>query len=212
MTAIWCENSALSVGRPRRSAEWSTESSCTSVARWISSTTAASVTARGSLPPAARWLSNNRVGRNSFPFMRSRCSFTSLMIGKSAAMIRRSSSTTCSSSAATGPCTSRSAIRGSATGELMLPRLGERLGALLHVEEPDVHREHAAVQVARVGLLALLLQRAAQPVQDPQPLLVARGGQLESAPQNRFGHAVCRLLEEAHAQHLGRAELPVRGA
>ena len=115
MTAIWCENSALIVGSPRRSAEWSTESSCTNVARWISSTTAASVTARGSFPPAARWLSSRSVGRNSFPFMRSKCSFTSLMIGKSAAMMRRNSSTTCSSSPATGSWTSCSATRGRVT-------------------------------------------------------------------------------------------------
>src|SRR5438046_10748071 len=33
ITATWCENSALSVGIPRRSTEWSTESSCTRVAR-----------------------------------------------------------------------------------------------------------------------------------------------------------------------------------
>ena len=48
MTDTWWLNSELIVGMPRRSTEWSTESSCTSVARWISSTTAASVTARGS--------------------------------------------------------------------------------------------------------------------------------------------------------------------
>src|SRR3989449_5896283 len=63
ITAIWCENSALVVGMPRRSTEWSTESSCTSVARWISSTTAASVTARGSSPPAAWWLRDRKSTR-----------------------------------------------------------------------------------------------------------------------------------------------------
>ena len=55
---------------------------------------AASVTLRGSAAPAAWPLSSNSVGRNNFPFMRRRCSFTSAMIGKLAAMMRRSSSTT----------------------------------------------------------------------------------------------------------------------
>src|SRR5438445_1817790 len=40
-----------------------------------SSTTAASVTARASTAWAARWLKRRSVGRNSFPFIRSRCSF-----------------------------------------------------------------------------------------------------------------------------------------
>ena len=40
MTDTWWLNRALIVGIPRRSTEWSTESSCTRVARWISSTTA----------------------------------------------------------------------------------------------------------------------------------------------------------------------------
>ena len=48
MTDTWWLNSELIVGMPRRSTEWSTESSCTSVARWISSTTAARVMVRGS--------------------------------------------------------------------------------------------------------------------------------------------------------------------
>src|SRR5256885_90075 len=69
ITATWCENRALIVGIPRRITEWSTESSCTRVARWISSTTAASVTVRASSAPDARWLRRSRVGRNSLPFM-----------------------------------------------------------------------------------------------------------------------------------------------
>src|SRR3989442_629831 len=138
ITATWCENRALMVGMPRRSAEWSTESSCTRVARWISSTTAASVTARGggSSPPAAWWLSSSSVGRNSLPFIRSRCSLTSAMIGKSAAMIRRSSSTTRSSGAATGRWMSRRAT--GATCWLTSLRLCERFHAPAHVHEPDV--------------------------------------------------------------------------
>ena len=48
MTDTWWLNSELTVGIPRRSTEWSTESSCTRVARWISSTTAARVMVRGS--------------------------------------------------------------------------------------------------------------------------------------------------------------------
>src|SRR2546429_6030824 len=98
--------------------------------------------------------------------MRTRCSFTSAMIGKSAAMIRPSSSATRSSSPATGRWRSRSAT--GTTCWLTLFRLGERLGALPHVPESDVHGEHPAVQVARFDPLALLLERAAQPVQDTQ--------------------------------------------
>ena len=48
ITEIWWLNRALMVGMPRRSTEWSTESSWTRVARWISSITAARVGARGS--------------------------------------------------------------------------------------------------------------------------------------------------------------------
>ena len=43
MTEVWWLNNALTVGKPRLSAEWSTESSCTSVARCISSIAAATV-------------------------------------------------------------------------------------------------------------------------------------------------------------------------
>src|SRR5256886_2967754 len=207
ITATWCEKRALSVGMPRRSTEWSTESSCTRVARWINSTTAASVTARGSVAPTARLESSSSVGRNRFPFMRSRCSFTSAMIGKSAAMIRTSSSATRSSSAATGRWRSRSAT--GTTCWLTLLRLGERLGALAHVPESNVHCEHPTVQVTRLDPLALLLERAAQPVQDAQALLVAGGRQVERAPQDRLGHNVRTLVHETHAQRLRASQLPV---
>src|SRR5467141_3026927 len=207
ITATWCEKSALRVGMPRRSTEWSTESSCTRVARCISSTTAASVTARGSWEPAA-WLESSRsVGRNSFPFMRTRCSFTSAMIGKSAAMMRTSSSATRSSSPATGRCRSRSAI--GTTCWLTLLRLGERLRALTYVPESDVHREHPAVQLPRLCSLAELLERAAQPVQDPQALLVTGRRQVERAPQDRLRHDVGALIDEAHPQRLRAPQLPV---
>src|SRR2546425_1164316 len=148
ITATWCEKRALIVGIPRRSTEWSTESSCTRVARWISSTTAASVTVRASSAPDARWLSSSRVGRNSFPFIRSRCSLTRAMMGKSAAMMRRSSSATSSSSPATGRWISPSETGASCW--LTSFRLGERPGPLADVFEPDVHREHPAVQPSRL--------------------------------------------------------------
>src|SRR6266498_3045948 len=210
ITATWCENSALSVGMPRRSTEWSTESSCTRVARWISSTTAASVTARGSSAPEAWFESRSSVGRNSLPFIRNRCPLTSAMVGKSAAMMRRSSPTTRSSCAATGRWMSRS--EAGVTCWLTLPRLGERPDALADVLEADIHGEDAAVQPARLGPLLLLLQRPAQPVQDPETGLVSRGFQVERAPQDRLGHHVGTLLDEAHAQRLGALQLPLRGA
>src|SRR6266581_2501138 len=205
ITAIWCENSALVVGMPRRSTEWSTESSCTSVARWISSTTAASVTARGSSPPAAWWLSSSSVGRNSLPFIRSRWSFTAAMIEKSAAMMRRSSPATRSSCAATGCCTSRRVT--GATCWLTSLGAGERLGALAHVQEADVDGERAPVQLACLGLLALCLERPAEPVEDRQPLLIARRRQLERPPQNRFRHDVRALLDEAQTERLRALQL-----
>src|SRR5690242_17410959 len=105
--------------------------------------------------------------------MRTRWAFTSAMIGKSAAMMRASSSATRSSSTATGRCRSRSAI--GTTCWLTLLRFGERLGARAHVPESNVHGEYAAVQFARLDLLALFLERAAQPVEDAQALLVSGG-------------------------------------
>src|SRR6266480_1836689 len=208
ITATWCEKRALSVGMPRRSTEWSTESSCTRVARWINSTTAASVTARGSTEPAAWLESSSSVGRNSFPFMRTRCSFTSAIIGKSAAMIRRSSSATRSSSPATGRWRSRRAT--GTTCWVTLLRLGERLGARAHVPESNVHGEHPAVQLARLDPLTLFLEGAAQPVQDAEALLVAtRGRQVERASQDRLRHDVRALVDEAYAQRLRASQLPV---
>src|SRR5881409_3325381 len=192
ITATWWENSALTVGMPRRNTEWSTESSCTSVARWISSTTAASVTVRGSSPATAWWLSNSSVGRNSLPFIRSRWSFTSAMIGKSAAMMRRSSPATRSSAAATGRWMSRSAT--GATCWLTSLRAGQRLGALAHVHEADVHREDPSVQLPRLDFLPQLLQRPPQPIEDAEPLLVARGGQVHRTPQDGLGHDEGALL------------------
>src|SRR5436853_306938 len=124
ITAAWFENSGSSVGMPRRSTEWASESSYTSVARIINSTTAASVT-----PP---------------------------------------------------------------------------------VPESDVHREHPAVQRAGFDPLPLFLERAAQPVQDAQTLLVAtRGRQVQRAPQDRLRHDEGALVEEAHAQRLGASEFSV---
>src|SRR5262249_53208532 len=121
-------------------------------------------------------------------------------------MTRRSSSTTCSSSAATGRCTSRRLTR--ATCWLTLLRLGERFHALLGIKEANVDREHAAVQIARIGFLSLLLQRAAEPVQDAQALLVARSRQVEAAAQDRFGDAIGGFFEEADPEHFRRPQLP----
>src|SRR5256886_5241493 len=208
ITATWCEKRALIVGIPRRSTEWSTESSCTRVARWISSTTAASVTVRASSAPDARWLSSSRVGRNSFPFIRSRCSLTRAMMGKSAAMMRRSSSATSSSSPATGRWISPSETGASCW--LTSFRLGERPCPLADVFEPDVHREHAPVQLSRLHVFSLLFERPAQPVQHAEPLLIARGRQVQPAAQDRLRHDVRALIEEAHAQGFRRPELPLR--
>src|SRR5207302_9915683 len=208
ITATWCEKRALIVGIPRRSTEWSTESSCTRVARWISSTTAASVTVRASSAPDARWLSSSRVGRNSFPFIRSRCSLTRAMMGKSAAMMRRSSSATSSSSPATGRWISPSETGASCW--LTSFRLGERSGPLADVFEPDVHREHASVQLSRLGFFPLFFERTTQPVQHAEPLLIARRREFQPAAQNRLRHDVRTLIEEAHAQGFRRPELPLR--
>src|SRR5258708_17294568 len=210
ITAIWCENSALIVGMPRRSTEWSTESSWTSVARWISSTTAASVTARGCSAPEARALKSSSVGRNCLPRMRSRCSLASVMRGKSALTMRRSSPATWSSAAATGSWMSWSDAR--VTCGPMLLGLGQGFDPLAHVHEPDVHGEGPAVQLAGLARLALLLQRAAQPIQDAQPLLVVLRRQLDAAAQNRFRHRVRLLFEAAGPQRLRGAQLPFRRA
>src|SRR2546425_12933341 len=110
------------------------------------------------------------------------------MIEKSAAMMRRSSPATRSSCAATGCCTSRRVT--GATCWLTSLGAGERLGALAHVHEADVDGERAPVQLACLGLLALRLERPAEPVEDRQPLLFARRRQLERPPQNRFRHDV----------------------
>src|ERR1051325_2089683 len=207
ITATWWENSALMVGMPRRSTEWWTASSCTRVARGINSTTAASVTPRGSSAPAARLASNSSVGRNSLPFIRSKCSLTSAMTGNVAAMMRRSSSATRSSSSATGRWMSPRVARASCW--LTSFRLGERLLARAHVFEPYVHGEHPPVQVPRLDPFALLLERPGQPVQDAEPLLIARGRQLERAPQDRLRHHVRPLFHEAHAQGFRAAQLPL---
>src|SRR2546422_2898688 len=130
------------------------------------------------------------------------------MIGKSAAMMRRSSPITRSRSPATGRCTSRSETGASCWLTLLGP--GERLRALPDVHEPDVHGEHPPVELARLDALPLLLQCAPQPVEDAESLLVARGGELERAPQDRLRHHVRALLEEAGAQRLCHSQLPVR--
>src|SRR3989441_10482607 len=102
--------------------------------------------------------------------MRTRCAFTSTMMGKSAAMMRRNSPITRSRSPATGRWTSRSETGASCWLTLLGP--GERLRALSDVHEPDVHGEHPPVELARLDALPLLLQRAPQPVEDAEPLLV----------------------------------------
>src|SRR5437899_9886633 len=133
--------------------------------------------------------------------MRTRWAFTSTMMGKSAAIMRRSSPITRSRSPAPGRRTSRSETGASCWLTLLGP--GERLHALPDVHEPDVHGEHPPVELARLDALPLLLQRAPQPVDDAEPLLVARGGKLERAPQDRLRHHVRPLLEEAGPQRPG---------
>src|SRR3989454_2500652 len=91
----------------------------------------------------------------------------------------------------------------------MLLGPGERLHALADVHEPDVHGEHSPVELARLDALALLLQRTPEPVEDAEPLLVTRGGELERAPQDRFRDHVRALLEEAGAQRLRHPQLPL---
>src|SRR2546421_99878 len=180
ITATWCENRPLIVGIPRRSGEWSTESSWTSVARWMSSTIAARVTARGSAAPApvACALSSSSVGRNSFPFMRRRCSLTSAMIGKSAAMRRRSSSTTRSSCPATGRWMSGRVTRASCwvtstrLGERLL-ELGDRFVEQAHLLESDA-QVVMRLEIRLVDVLVDPLPEARQHVLEVA-LLVARG-------------------------------------
>src|SRR3989449_8396915 len=46
-----------------------------------------------------------------------------------------------------------------------------------------------------------------QPVEDCQPLLIARRRQLERPPQNRFGHDVRALLDEAQTERLRALQL-----
>src|SRR5690242_11075010 len=142
--------------------------------------------------------------------MRSRCSLTSAMTGKAAAMMRRSSSATRSRSSATGRWMSPSVARASCW--LTSLRLGERLLARADVFEADIHGEHPPVQVPRLDPLALFLERPRQPIEDAEPLLIARGRQLERAPQNRLRHDVRALFHEAHPQGLRAAQLPLRGA
>src|SRR2546425_9585878 len=132
------------------------------------------------------------------------------MTGKSAAMMRPSSPITRPSSAATGRWMSPSDT--GAICWLTSLHLGELSGSLTDVFEPDVHGEHAPVQLPRLRFLPLLFERPAQPVQDPQALRVARRGQLEPAPQDRFGHDVSTLFDETDPQRLRGPELLLRGA
>src|SRR5947199_38843 len=179
ITATWCENRALIVGIPRRSTEWSTESSCTRVARWISSTTAASVTVRASSAPDARWLRSSRVGRNSLPFMRSRCSLTSAIMGKSAVMMRRSSSATSSSSPATGRWMSPSETGASCW--LTSFRLGERPGPLADrlVQQPHfLERDAQIVMRLEVRLVDVLVDALLEPREHLLEVLLLVSGRL----------------------------------
>src|SRR5690242_12792755 len=98
------------------------------------------------------------------------------------------------------------------TCEPTLFRLGQGFDPLAHVHEADVHGERTAVQLARLARLALLFERAAQPVQDAEALLVVLRRQLEAAPQDRLGDGVGLLVEEAGPKRLGRAQLAFRRA
>ena len=59
-------NSALAVGRPRRRLEISTTSSCSKVAVWMNSITAANFTCSGLHCPSAAALSSTSRGRRRF--------------------------------------------------------------------------------------------------------------------------------------------------
>src|SRR2546428_13733146 len=83
------------------------------------------------------------------------------MTGKSAAMMRPSSPITRPSSAATGRWMSPSDT--GAICWLTSLHLGELSGSLTDVFEPDVHGEHAPVQLARLRFLPLLFERPAKP-------------------------------------------------
>src|ERR1041384_2287346 len=131
------------------------------------------------------------------------------MMGKSAATMRRSSSATRSNSVATDRCTSPRATR--SVDSPMSARLGQRFHALPHVHEPDVHREHAAVEVFRLTRPALLLQGAAEPIQNALTFFVARGRNVQRAPQDRLGDAVRAFFEEADAQRLRGPQLALGG-
>src|SRR2546430_7091880 len=137
--------------------------------------------------------------------MRRRCSLTSAMMGKSAAMIRRSSATTRSSSSATGRWMSRRET--GATCWLTSLGPGERSSALADVPKADIHGEDAPVQGPRLDLLPLLLQRAAEPIEDPEPALVPRPGHLKPPPQARPRADVRLLLPEAPPHRLGGLQL-----
>src|ERR1019366_2871226 len=75
----------------RRTFEWSTESSCTTLARCTSSATAAIATARGSERSSRALESSSSVGRSILPFIPIRCALTAAMIGASAFTMGHSS-------------------------------------------------------------------------------------------------------------------------
>src|SRR5207247_9016685 len=111
---------------------------------------------------------------------------TAAMTGKSGAIMRRSSPATRSSCAATGCCTSRSVT--GATCWLTSLGAGERLGALAHVHEADVDGERAPVHLACFGLLALRLERPAQPIDACQTTPLALPRRLRPPPPHRIRH------------------------
>src|SRR3989304_3265160 len=149
---------------PRRSAEWSTESSCTRVARWISSTTAASRSARRSAPPGP-------APRGPAPPP--------------------------PATPATGRCTSASVTPAAWWVTPSDPGSGHGFHALTDVGEVDVHRHHPVVGRERIRVLVLLLERAAEPVQQADALAVIVRRHLQAAPHDGLGHRELALLEEA---------------
>src|SRR6266566_60101 len=116
------------------------------------------------------------------------------MTGKSAAMMRRSSSATRSSSLATGRWRSASAT--GATCWLTSLHLGERPGPRADILEADIHGENPAVLLPRLRFFSLRLERPAEPVQDAEPLLITRPGQLGRA--QRLLELGDRLVEQPH--------------
>src|SRR5450759_1049307 len=203
------------VGMPRRSDEWSTESSWTTLARWMSSTMAAMVSARSWGVSSSIDASSSTVGRNILPFMPVRCAFTDSTIGASARTMRHISSGTHSRRARTGAWISSSAeasrmglvgARSSREGGL------HGVQSLADVTELDVDGEDPFVERHGFGRLLEALRRVTHQVEHANELVVAGAGFREGTLQDGPRDGELPLLEEALAERLVRAHAPLRAA